>query len=227
MPRPAPLLLAGLATAALAVAGCGGGSASTSTSASTPATTTTPAAGCRTVAAPGPKSVDESPPHARLSKGVVYTVTLTTTCGDIPIRLDTARQPRTAASFAHLVRDGVYDELTFHRIVPGFVIQGGDPSGNGTGGPGYTITERPPRDATYTRGVVAMAKTEIERPGTSGSQFFIVVGEDARLPPDYAIVGRVTGDGMRTAERIAAVPTDGQDAPRRPVVIERATLKRG
>ena len=223
MRRLTPLLLASLA---LIAAGCGGDDGGGGTTSATGPTATVTEQGCRTVPAPQPKSVDLDRPSERLARGADVTVTLETTCGEIPIRLDTRRQPRTASSFAHLAREGVFDGLGFHRIVPGFVVQGGDPAGDGTGGPGYTVREQPPADAVYTRGVVAMAKTEIERPGTSGSQFFIVTAEDAQLPPDYAIVGEVAGDGMTVVDRIEAVPTDGE-APTEPVVIERATVGEG
>jgi peptidyl-prolyl cis-trans isomerase B (cyclophilin B) len=221
-----PLLIACLA---LVATGCGGDDSSTSTAASTAADTVAQAdagaAGCQSVAAPEPKQVDQRKPTKGLAADSKAVVKLQTSCGEIDIALDAKRQPRTAASFAGLASDGVYDGLTFHRIVPDFVIQGGDPAGDGTGGPGYTITEKPPGDAQYTRGVVAMAKTEIERPGTSGSQFFIVTAEDAQLPADYAVVGTVVGDAsLATVDKIAAVPTDAQDAPTSPVVIEKATV---
>ena len=110
--------------------------------------------------------------------------------------------------------------LTVHRIVPGDLIQGGDPHGDGSGGPGYHTVEAPPSSLKYTRGVVAMGKTEIDDPGTAGSQFFIVTGPDAQLDPDYALVGRVSA-GMDTVDRIAVVPADpNSDAPVQPVVIE-------
>src|SRR5690606_38093383 len=115
--------------------------------------------------------------------------------------LDTRNNPKTAASFEHLAKEGVFDGTWFHRIVPGFVIQGGDPEGTGMGGPGYSVVEAPPQNAEYTRGVVAMAKTAVEQPGTSGSQFFVVTGADAGLPPEYAIVGKVTG-GMKVVRTI-------------------------
>jgi cyclophilin family peptidyl-prolyl cis-trans isomerase len=232
---PLPLVLI-----AIAVAGCGSddggttaaipsGDGATAAATSTPAATTDATAAadaCRKVADPGPKKVSEKKPTTKLERGREYTVTVQTSCGTIPILLDQGRQPRTAASFAHLVQDGFYDDLTFHRIVPGFVIQGGDPEGTGGGGPGYSITETPPKDASYTRGIVAMAKTETEPAGTSGSQFFIVTGDDAGLPADYAIVGKVTGDGMQVVDAIAAVPTDAQaQTPNDPVVIEKATLE--
>jgi peptidyl-prolyl cis-trans isomerase B (cyclophilin B) len=121
------------------------------------------------------------------------------------------------------VRQGFYDGLTFHRIVPGFVIQGGDPKGDGQGGPGYQIVEKPPARLSYTRGVVAMAKTQSDPPGASGSQFFIVTGPDAQLPPDYALVGTVTS-GLDAVDRIGALRTGPDEQPLTPVVIEKATL---
>jgi peptidyl-prolyl cis-trans isomerase B (cyclophilin B) len=225
------ILLLALLVLALLVAGCGGDDSSTSTAADTAAATsdTTAAAasglpqGCHEAQAAAPKDVKESKPTKKLGAGD-HVVKMTTNCGEIDIQLNTKQQPKTAASFAHLVQDGVYDGLTFHRIVPGFVIQGGDPAGNGQGGPGYSVTEKPPADAGYTRGVVAMAKTAVEKPGTSGSQFFIVLPPDAQLPADYALVGTVVGDGMDVVDRIATVPTDAQDAPTVPIVIEKATL---
>src|ERR671938_355848 len=101
-----------------------------------------------------------------------------------------------------LGRSGFYDGLAFHRIVPDFVIQGGDPAGNGSGGPGYTVVEPPPSSLKYTPGVVAMAKTQAEPAGASGSQFFVVTGSQAQvLTPDYALLGRVTG-GMDVVSKI-------------------------
>jgi cyclophilin family peptidyl-prolyl cis-trans isomerase len=109
-------------------------------------------------------------------------------------------------------------------VVRGFVIQGGDPLGTGLGGPGYTVVEKPPGDLAYTTGVVAMAKTEADPPGASGSQFFIVTAPDAKLPPDYAVAGGVVR-GMDVAQRIGRLSVDGQDRPTSPVVIEKATLR--
>ena len=106
-----------------------------------------------------------------------------TSHGTFEITLDAERAPITASSFASLVTQGFYDGLTFHRIVPGFVIQGGCPDGTGMGGPGYKVEEAPPEDLRYVRGVVAMAKAGMEAAGTSGSQFFVVTGNDVGLPP--------------------------------------------
>jgi cyclophilin family peptidyl-prolyl cis-trans isomerase len=174
-------------------------------------------------ARPSPKAEHASGPRA-LPAGRGYTVALRTSCGDIEIRLATARAPKTASSFASLVRQGFYDGLAFHRVVRGFVIQGGDPKGTGLGGPGYQITEKPPSGLRYTRGTVAMAKTEADPPGVSGSQFFVVTAPDAGLPPDYALVGRVSA-GMDVVDRIDALRTDASDRPQPPVVIEKATLQ--
>jgi cyclophilin family peptidyl-prolyl cis-trans isomerase len=226
MRRPALALCA-----ALALAGCGAKTSSTSTPKAAAATAQQPG-GCAPVAAPRRRGEQTlSRPTRRLAAGRRYTVALQTNCGTIDIRLATGQAPRTAASFAGLVRRGFYDGLGFHRIARGpggggFVIQGGDPLGTGLGGPGFTVVERPPRDLRYTRGTVAMAKTQTEPPGASGSQFFIVTAPDAGLPPDYALVGRVVG-GDDAVRRIGRVPTDDQDRPRAPVVIARATLRAG
>src|SRR4051794_38044562 len=202
-----------LAVAALAVAGCGSNKPSKTTTTPRPPATGGAAVptGCQSVPKPRarpdgrldkPATLPTPPPRA-----VVHT-----NCGDFTIAFDLKHQPKTAASFAYLARKGFFDGTTFWRVqrTPDggdFVIQGGDPTNSGTGGPGYSVTERPASNARYTRGVVAMAKTELEKPGTSGSQFFIVTGEDAGLPPDYAILGRVVG-GQDAVQRIAAARSD-------------------
>lgn len=227
-----------LVAAGLGIAACGDSStvstpdtttAATSASTTDATTTTAPerdASGCKTVEAPGPKAVKASKPTAPLPKGKTYTVVMRTSCGTIEIRLDTKNDPKTAASFAKLVRSGFFDGLGFHRVVPGFVVQGGDPQGDGSGGPDYSVVEAPPSGQQYTKGVVAMAKTAAEKPGTSGSQFFIVTGDDAGLPPEYAVAGKVV-KGQDVADAIGNIPPEGgQDGPpTRPVVIEKATLK--
>jgi len=161
-----------------------------------------------------------------------YTVRLVTNCGPIAIQLAVSQAPKTTSSFAHLVQTGFYNDLTFHRVVPGFVIQGGDPKGNGTGGPGYEVVEPPPASLRYTPGVVAMAKGSAAPSGSSGSQFFIVTGTKVDLPPEYALVGHVVS-GQANAEAISHVPTEaapeGGEAskPAVPIVIEKATLSVG
>ncbi|HEU5010850.1 MAG TPA: peptidylprolyl isomerase, partial [Gaiellaceae bacterium] len=145
-------------------------------------------------------------------------------CGSFTVTLDQKLAPKTAASLVALADDGYFDDTIFHRVVSGFVIQGGDPTQSGSGGPGYSTVDVPPSDAKYTKGVVAMAKSQVEAPGTSGSQFFVVTGDDAGLPPDYAIVGTVT-DGMDTVQRIDALGIPGGDGPpTKPVVVSSVTV---
>jgi cyclophilin family peptidyl-prolyl cis-trans isomerase len=218
--------------AVLALAACGddGGSGSEKPKGGTTAAQSPPPApGCKGASKPRPKGEQGlRKPTERLSARRTHVVTLATNCGDIEITLDVRRAPKTTASFGALVRRGFYDGLTFHRVArdPGggdFVIQGGDPLGTGQGGPGYSVEEKPPANLRYTRGVVAMAKTEIEPAGTSGSQFYIVTAEDAGLPAEYALLGKVTG-GEDAVARIAAARTDAGDAPLQPVVIAEAKL---
>ena len=147
--------------------------------------------------------------------------TVKTNCGTFEITLDAKRAPKTGDSFKYLADLGFYDGLLIHRIVPGFVFQGGDPEGTGQGGPGYTVVEAPPRDIEYDKYVVAMAKTGADPKGASGSQFFVVTGPDAaQLTPDYALLGKVTA-GQDVADRIGAIITDPRsDFPDDPVLIE-------
>jgi cyclophilin family peptidyl-prolyl cis-trans isomerase len=207
--------------ALLLLAACGGDDQTPSTAVSPKQAQVT----CKKVAAPAPKGEQNlSRPKTTLQPGQRYDVDLQTNCGTITIRLATGRAPKTSASFANLVKRGFYDGLIFHRVVHDFVIQGGDPLGTGMGGPGYTVVERPPADLAYTTGIVAMAKTEADPAGASGSQFFIVTAPDAGLPPDYAVAGGVVR-GMDVAQRIGKVAVDDQDRPISPVVIEKATLR--
>ena len=214
---------AGLLAAALALAGCGG--SGSSSRARVP-----PTPGCRHVQAPGPKRLAPLPrPTGRLDPAHTYVARMSTSCGEIDIQLAVGHSPRTASSFAYLVRRGFYDGLTFHRISHpngDFVIQGGDPRGDGSGGPGYRLVEAPPPGTRYTRGVVAMAKTMSEPAGASGSQFYIVTAQDAMLPPDYAVLGHVIA-GDEILSRIAAVPTGGPTGqqPLMPVVIEKVVVQ--
>jgi peptidyl-prolyl cis-trans isomerase B (cyclophilin B) len=200
----------------------------TSTEASTTAATPPPpsihVAGCRSVPPPASREGEQAPkPTEGLEPSHSYTVRLDTNCGPIVIQLAVSEAPKTSASFAHLVQIGYYNDLTFHRVVPGFVIQGGDPNGNGTGGPTWSIVEPPPSNLRYTKGTVAMAKGSTEPSGTSGSQFFIVNAPNVNLPPVYALVGHVVGS-ERAVEAISRVPTDEASKPRAPMVIEKATL---
>jgi peptidyl-prolyl cis-trans isomerase B (cyclophilin B) len=201
---------------ALLVAACGDDDSSdASESTSAPA-----ASACETAELPEPKGEgDLAKPQARLDGSKTYVATVSTNCGDFEITLDAKQGPRTGGSFKALADDGFYDGLTFHRIVAGFVIQAGDPKGDGTGGPGYSVVEAPPQGLSYTKGVVAMAKTDADAAGTSGSQFFVVTAEDAQLPPQYALLGKVT-KGQEVVDKIGVVETDpATDAPVEPIVI--------
>ena len=182
---------------------------------------------CREVQQPAPKpDGGAQKPAGSLDPAKTYVAVLKTSCGDISIKLDQKTSPKTAASFASLVRQGFYDGTVFHRIVPGFVIQGGDPTGQGIGGPGYSVRDKPPADTAYTQGVVAMAKTEVEPAGTSGSQFYIVTAPDAGLPPDYAVLGEVKKglDVALAIEQLGDPASGGAGTPLRTVLLEKASL---
>ena len=184
------------ATAALlvALAGCGGGG---------------------TTATTGP---------AATAKATAADAVVKTSEGTFTIRLDAKDSPHTVASFESLARKGFFDGTIFHRIVPGFVIQGGDPTGTGTGGPGYTTTDAPPADTQYTKGVVAMAKTQAEAPGTAGSQFFVVTAQNAQLPPDYALLGKVVS-GLDVVDKIGKLGNPTTEQPTKRVVVRSIAIR--
>jgi cyclophilin family peptidyl-prolyl cis-trans isomerase len=205
----------------LALAACGG-----SKKQAAPPQTTTDAAGCTSVTPPAGKARSESKPTKRLNQAKTYDVAIATNCGSFTIRLAVKTSPATTASFASLVQKGFFDGTIFHRIVPGFVVQGGDPTGSGSGGPGYSTVDIPPASTRYTKGVVAMAKTGAEPPGTSGSQFFVVTAPDAQLPPDYAVLGTVV-KGQPVVGKIGQLgdpASGGEGIPTETVEIEKATL---
>jgi peptidyl-prolyl cis-trans isomerase B (cyclophilin B) len=216
------LLAALLTLSAIGLIACGGDDSSgDSTSASA-------SPECQTVDAPPPKEdikLDPPKADAPTASGVKFD----TSCGSFTVTFDD-RAPKTDASFQYLAEQGFFDDLTFHRVAAGFVIQGGDPLGTspdpqlvGTGGPGYSVDEKPPSNLSYTEGMVAMAKSEAEPPGRSGSQFYVVTAADAGLPPDYALVGKVS-EGFDVVKAIEALGTPGTDGPpSMPVVINSAT----
>ena len=158
------------------------------------------------------------------SGGKRYDAVVRTSHGSFTIRLDTERAPKTTASFIRLARDEFFDGTVFHRIVPGFVIQGGDPTGTGTGGPGSTVVEPPPQDLRYTKGVVAMAKAGDEPAGASGSQFFVVTAADAGLPPEYALLGKVS-EGLGVVQKIGRLGDPATEQPTEKVTVERITIR--
>jgi peptidyl-prolyl cis-trans isomerase B (cyclophilin B) len=214
-----PALILVLACALLVTA-CGGDDDGGGEAAAT-ATPAAAPAGCEAAEAPAPKGEGKLPkPKAKLAAGKTSVATVSTNCGDFEITLDAKRAPKTGGSFKSLADKGFYDGTTFHRIVDGFVIQGGDPKGNGTGGPGYSVVEAPPKGLVYSKGVVAMAKAGNEPPGASGSQFFVVTAEDAQLPPDYALLGKDTS-GQDVVDKIGVAETDpSTEAPLDPIVIK-------
>jgi cyclophilin family peptidyl-prolyl cis-trans isomerase len=193
-----------------AIAGCGGSKHAT-------------AGGCTAVSKPSAKPRHGTKPTKALDQSKTYTVTLETNCGSFTIKLATKTSPATTASFVGLVRSGFFDGTVFHRIVPGFVIQGGDPTATGTGGPGYSTIDKPPATTRYTLGVVAMAKTAQEAAGTSGSQFFVVTAADAQLPPQYAVLGTVSA-GLPVVKRIGKLGDAATEQPTQTVELERATV---
>jgi cyclophilin family peptidyl-prolyl cis-trans isomerase len=214
---PAAILgIAAIAAIVVIIANSGGGGGGSSAG-----------KGCQKVAAPQPRQVQrQRPPRLRLDPAKTYTATVSTSCGTFVIKLDAKEAPKTGGSFVSLVRKKFYDGLGFHRIAPGFVIQGGDPAGDGSGGPGYKVRERPPDNVVYSEGVVAMAKAGNEPAGTSGSQFFVVTGQDAKLPPDYALLGQVT-QGLDTVHRIEDLGSSTDGPPKQPVVITTITVAEG
>jgi peptidyl-prolyl cis-trans isomerase B (cyclophilin B) len=215
VPRAAVILVLALASV---VAGCGGTHSST-----TGGDATGTAGGCEDVAAPAAREDGGgTPPTERLDPERAWTLTFDTSCGTFVVTLDLDSAPATAASLVSLAKAGFYDDTIFHRIVPGFVIQGGDPTQTGTGGPGYKTVDVPKQGTRYVKGTVAMAKTADEPAGTSGSQFFVVTGDDAGLPPDYAVVGTVT-EGMDVVERIEALGDPSTEQPLQPVAIRSVT----
>lgn len=230
------LLLAGAAYVVAGLTACGGSGVTHAhanaarRAARADASSAKQASACETVSKPQPKGPQHlTRPTLRLDPAKSYVAELVTNCGSIEIKLDAGQAPAVTASFVHLVDIGFYDDLTFHRIVSGYLIQGGDPEGDGSGGPGYSVTERPAGDVKYTKGTVAMAKDPADPPGTAGSQFFIVTGSNVDLPPQYAVLGNVIG-GQDTLTAMSNVPTtagpDGEDSsPTTPIVISEATVK--
>jgi len=153
-----------------------------------------------------------------------YFITLKTTLGDIQFETYEKDAPKTALNFVTLAKRGFYDRVIFHRVIPGFMIQGGDPTGTGMGGPGYKFDDEldpatPSYKAGYKRGVVAMANAG---PNTNGSQFFIMLA-DYPLPNNYTIFGKVT-KGQEVVDKIGALPRNAQDRPDNPPAIQGVTV---
>jgi peptidyl-prolyl cis-trans isomerase B (cyclophilin B) len=214
-----PLHKLSLGVAVLALAGCGGGTK--------PATTQAAANGATSVCTKATAHQHPNGGYAnkklKLAANKTYRLVFETNCGSFTITLNQALAPNATGSLVSLAQRGFFNDTFFHRIVPGFVIQGGDPTGTGTGGPGYTTHDKVAPDASYAHGVVAMAKSGADPAGTAGSQFFVVTGQDAGLTPDYAVVGTVTS-GLDVVDKIGKLG-DTQQHPTENVVISKVRVE--
>ncbi len=161
------------------------------------------------------------PPPMCIDPAKAYTATVVTNKGTMTVALDAGVAPKTVNNFVFLARYHYYDGVTFHRIIPGFMIQGGDPQGTGTGGPGYKFADELPRPGRYEMGSLAMANAG---PNTNGSQFFIVCGNAGmQLPPQYSLFGKVV-DGLETITELEKVGSPGAGAPKEKVFMESVTI---
>jgi cyclophilin family peptidyl-prolyl cis-trans isomerase len=163
-------------------------------------------------------------PEVSIDSGKSYRAVMETSKGSITIELFAEQTPVTVNNFVFLAREGFYDGVGFHRVIGGFMIQGGDPEGTGRGGPGYTFNDEFREELRFDRsGLLAMANAG---PNTNGSQFFITVGTPTHLNGKHTIFGRVV-DGYDVVEAISKVPTDSSDRPREEVRIERIAIEEG
>ena len=214
IPRPIHTLAIAFTLAVLVGACSTGGGGSSSTAAPS---TAAPSSAVASNAAACPTAQP-----AALPAGETRTVTIATDLGSMTLKIEADLSPIAAGNFVALADCGYYDGVVFHRVVPAFVIQGGDPDGTGRGGPGYSITDEPVT-ATYGRGVVAMARTAA--PDSVGSQFFIVLDDEARAALEsantYPIIGSVTA-GMEAADAISA--DADQEIPTDPVVMTKVSV---
>jgi cyclophilin family peptidyl-prolyl cis-trans isomerase len=159
-----------------------------------------------------------APPPMSIDPARHYEATITTSAGTMTAELLPGDAPQTVNNFVFLARDGFYEGVIFHRVIPGFMVQGGDPTGTGRGGPGYSFADEPVRRG-YERGILAMANAG---PNTNGSQFFIMHA-DYGLPPKYTIFGRLTS-GAEVLDAIATAPTGANDRPNQPTSIQSITI---
>ena len=186
--------------------------------------TTTTDGECANVEAPAPREDGgATQPTERLDPEKTWTLRFETSCGAFVVTLDTTAAPATAASLVSLAEQGYFDDTVFHRIVPGFVIQGGDPTQSGTRRARATRPSTRRRRAPATsRASSRWRRPQAEPAGTSGSQFFVVTGDDIGLPPDYAVVGEVT-EGLDVVELIGTLGDPATEQPLQPIVIESVT----
>ncbi|HUF15573.1 MAG TPA: peptidylprolyl isomerase [Acidimicrobiia bacterium] len=164
----------------------------------------------------------KSAPDLSIDPSKSYMATLDTNHGEIVIEFDPGRSPLTVNNFVFLANEGFYDGVIFHRVIENFMVQGGDPTGTGRGGPGYKFRDEIEGPGEYTRGTVAMANAG---PNTNGSQFFIC-HSDVALPHSYTIFGQVTA-GMDAVDSIATSETDNSDRPRSEAVVNKVTVSEG
>jgi cyclophilin family peptidyl-prolyl cis-trans isomerase len=161
------------------------------------------------------------PPPMCIDPAKSYTATMVTNKGTMTIALDPVAAPNTVNNFVVLARYHYFDGVTFHRIIPGFVIQGGDPQGTGTGGPGYKFADELPKPGRYEMGSLAMANAG---PNTNGSQFFIISGPNGMgLPPQYSLFGKVVA-GLDVVAALDGVGTPGAGRPKERVFMESVTI---
>jgi len=209
--------VATLAVAGLVLGACddGGTDETTGSDASTPASADCPPAD----GADARTATFDGPPPDCLVEGVTYRAIVTTNKGEFTIELDPEQAPVATNNFVFLARNLYYDDTPCHRIIPSFVVQCGDPTGTGTGGPGYTIVDEPPAPGAYELGSIAMAKRA--DPDSAGSQFFIIIGPNGEaLPPDYALFGQVVDGFDTTVAEMAAAGTPGDGVPSEPIQIQ-------
>lgn len=180
--------------------------------------------GCRKVQASHPRVEHLNQPPQTVSRRAHLAAVVKTNCGQFRIKLDARRFPVVVNSFAYLARSGFYDGLQFNRVVPHFVIEGGDPLGHGTVGPGYRVIDPPPAHFLYRVGTVAMGKSSSEARGQAGSNFFVVTGGGGSIAPEYAVLGRVRA-GMATVRRISSLGT-ARETPRQVVRIDWIAIRR-
>jgi len=170
---------------------------------------------------PKQQEFDEAPPMC-IDPEKSYTATMVTSLGTMVIHLNAGQAPKTVNNFVTLARYHYYDGIIFHRIINGFMCQGGDPTGTGRGGPGYRFEDELPAPGRYEIGSIAMANAG---PNTNGSQFFIVSGPNgAGLPPQYSLFGTVVS-GLEVVDEMQRVDTDGMDRPHTDVVIESVAIE--
>ena len=166
----------------------------------------------------------DSPPEMEIDSDRSYSAEMVTSLGSMTIHLDPVRAPRTVNSFVFLARQGFFDGVIFHRVIDGFMAQGGDPTGTGRGGPGYRFADELPQPGRYELGSLVMANAG---PDTNGSQFFIITGPSGvGLPPQYSLFGKVV-KGFEVADAMQKVAVGPGDRPVEDVVIESVTISEG